>query len=529
MSQQSDAPLPHRFTDRARLVVDLAQEEARMLNHDHVGPEHILLGLVHEGEGVAGKALESLGISLEAVRHQVEEILGPGRQAPSGRIPLTPAAKNLLVDLSLRQALQLGHNYIGTEHILLGLVRDRDRDKTAAQILVKLGADPDRVRQRVIQLVHGYQGRKPEPTAADSAGSVPPTSAVLDRLGRNLSQSAREGRLDPVIGREKEIERVIQVLSRRTKNNPVLVGAHGVGKTVVVEGLAQKIVRGQALPSMRDKLVYRIDAETLSESSASQDEAKAHLQAAVKEARTRGDVILFLDGLRALSADLWAILNPMLSRGEVQIIGATTPDEYRDLLEENTAFERTFVAVPMAEPTVGQTIEILKGLRDRYEAHHRVSITNGALVAVAEAACQRLPGERLPGNAVDLMDEAAALCRMRNHAPPPELRDYDEQIAGVRKAKEAEIDAQDFEKAAALRDSEKQLLAKRAAVEREWQAGTLDGAAAVDEELVAETLSIMLGLSSDGAGDVGQVPAAQRPRFAPAAMTDDDREIWGMS
>jgi ATP-dependent Clp protease ATP-binding subunit ClpC len=297
----------------------------------------------------------------------------------------------------------------------------------------------------------------------------------------------------------------------------------------VVEGLAQRIVYGQVLRSMEDKLVYRIDGETLAESSASQDEAKAHLQAAVKEVRTRGDVILFLDGLRALSTDLWAILNPMLSRGKLQIIGALTQEEYRDLLDENAACERTFVAVQVAEPTIGQTIEILEGLRDRYEAHHRVSITNGALVAVSEAAGQRLPGERLPGKALDLMDEAAALCRMRNDAPPPELRAYDEMIAQVRRDKEAQIDAQEFEKAVALRATEKQLLAKKGALEREWQDGTMDVVPEVNEELVAETLSIMLGLSSDGAGDVGQVPAAQRPRFAPAAMTDDDREIWGMS
>jgi ATP-dependent Clp protease ATP-binding subunit ClpC len=505
-----------RFTDRARRVVVLAQEEARMLNHNYIGTEHILLGLIHEGEGVAAKALELLGISLEAVRQQVEEIIGQGQQAPSGHIAFTPRAKKVL-ELSLREALQLGNNYIGTEHILLGLIREGDG--VAAQVLVKFGADLARTRQHVLHLhyVHASGG-----STAISARSEPSTSAVLDQVGRNITHAAWAGKLDPVIGRKKEAERVMQVLSRRIPSNPMLVGEPGVGKTAVVELLAQTIIYGQVPQSIDAKLVYTIDIGTLVGSTSGQGDLKAQLQAAVKEVVVRGDVILFLDGLRMLTADIWMTLNPMLSRGELQIIGALTPDEFRDLLDANPALQRTFVPIQVAEPTVQHTIEILTALRGRYESHHRVRISDGSLAAAAELASQRLPGKRLPGKAVDLMDEAAALCRMRN--PPPDLREYDEKIAQVRKDTESKIDAQDFENAAALRDTEKQLLAKRDARVQEFHA-----AAVVDAELIAETLAIMLGLSSDGAADVGQLPAVQEPRFAPAAMTDDDREIWAIS
>jgi ATP-dependent Clp protease ATP-binding subunit ClpC len=513
-----------RFTDRARQVVILAQEEARMLDHDCIGTEHILLGIVHEGGGVAANALESLGISGQVVRYRVEEIIGRGQQAPSGHIPFTPRAKKVL-ELSLREALERGDNYIGTEHILLGLIREGDG--VAAHVLIKLGADLERVRRQVTRVPRrrASEGWK----AIKSAEPEPPTSAVLDQFGRNLTHAAWEGKLNPVIGREKEIERVIQILSRLTKNNPVLVGAHGVGKTALVEGLTQEIIRGQVLRSMKDKLVYRIDVEILVERSGSQDEVKAHLQAVVGEVRARGDVILFLDGLRVLPVGAWVILKPMLIRGELQIIGAMTPDEYRDLLDTNPALLGTFVPIRVAEPTVEQTIEILWGLRDRYEAHHRVSITDDALVAAAELADRRLPGRPLPAKAIDLMDEAASLLRILADGPPPQLREYDEKIAQARKDRDSAIDEQNFEKAAAVRDTEKQLLAKKEAVEREWRTGNMDVVAEVNEGRVAETVAIMLGLSSDGAADVGQSPAARGPRFAPAAMTDDDREIWAIS
>jgi ATP-dependent Clp protease ATP-binding subunit ClpC len=488
-----------RFTDRARRVVVLAQEEARMLNHNYIGTEHILLGLIHEGEGVAAKALESLGISLEAVRQQVEEIIGQGQQAPSGHIPFTPRAKKVL-ELSLREALQLGHNYIGTEHILLGLIREGDG--VAAQVLVKLGADLNRVRQQVIQLLHGYQGKEPASAPGGSAETAPSTSLVLDQFGRNLTQGAREGKLDPVIGREKEIERVMQVLSRRTKNNPVLVGAPGVGKTAVVEGLAQKIVKGEVPETIKDKQLYTLDLGALVAGSRYRGDFEERLKKVLKEIRTRGDIILFIDEIHTLvgagaaegAIDAASILKPMLARGELQTIGATTLDEYRKYLEKDAALERRFQPIQVAEPTISHTIEILKGLRDRYEAHHRVSITDGALVASAQLADRYISDRFLPDKAIDLIDEAGSRMRIRRMTAPPDLREYDEKIAQVRKEKESAIDSQDFEKAAALRDTEKQLLAKKAAREKEWKAGDMDVVAEVNEELIAEVLATATGI-----------------------------------
>jgi ATP-dependent Clp protease ATP-binding subunit ClpC len=488
-----------RFTDRARRVVVLAQEEARMLNHNYIGTEHILLGLIHEGEGVAAKALESLGISLEAVRQQVEEIIGQGQQAPSGHIPFTPRAKKVL-ELSLREALQLGHNYIGTEHILLGLIREGDG--VAAQVLVKLGADLNRVRQQVIQLLHGYQGKEPTSAASGSTEAAPSTSLVLDQFGRNLTQGAREGKLDPVIGREKEIERVMQVLSRRTKNNPVLVGAPGVGKTAVVEGLAQKIVKGEVPETIKDKQLYTLDLGALVAGSRYRGDFEERLKKVLKEIRTRGDIILFIDEIHTLvgagaaegAIDAASILKPMLARGELQTIGATTLDEYRKYLEKDAALERRFQPIQVAEPTIAHTIEILKGLRDRYEAHHRVSITDGALVASAQLADRYISDRFLPDKAIDLIDEAGSRMRIRRMTAPPDLREYDEKIAQVRKEKESAIDSQDFEKAAALRDTEKQLLAKKATREKEWKAGDMDVVAEVNEELIAEVLATATGI-----------------------------------
>jgi ATP-dependent Clp protease ATP-binding subunit ClpC len=488
-----------RFTDRARRVVVLAQEEARMLNHNYIGTEHILLGLIHEGEGVAAKALESLGISLEAVRQQVEEIIGQGQQAPSGHIPFTPRAKKVL-ELSLREALQLGHNYIGTEHILLGLIREGEG--VAAQVLVKLGADLNRVRQQVIQLLSGYSQGKEAATAGAPAEGTPATSLVLDQFGRNLTQSAREGKLDPVIGREKEIERVMQVLSRRTKNNPVLIGEPGVGKTAVVEGLAQAIVRGEVPETLKDKHLYTLDLGALVAGSRYRGDFEERLKKVLKEIRTRGDIILFIDELHTLvgagaaegAIDAASILKPMLARGELQTIGATTLDEYRKHLEKDAALERRFQPIQVAEPSLAHTIEILKGLRDRYEAHHRVSITDGALVAAATLADRYISDRFLPDKAIDLIDEAGSRMRIRRMTAPPDLREFDEKIATVRRDKESAIDAQDFEKAAALRDQEKQLLAAKAKREKEWKAGDMDVVAEVDEELIAEVLATATGI-----------------------------------
>jgi ATP-dependent Clp protease ATP-binding subunit ClpC len=485
-----------RFTDRARRVVVLAQEEARMLNHNYIGTEHILLGLIHEGEGVAAKALESLGISLEAVRQQVEEIIGQGQQAPSGHIPFTPRAKKVL-ELSLREALQLGHNYIGTEHILLGLIREGEG--VAAQVLVKLGADLNRVRQQVIQLLNGYQSKEPTGTTSESA---PSTSLVLDQFGRNLTQAAREGKLDPVIGREKEIERLMQVLSRRTKNNPVLIGEPGVGKTAVVEGLAQAIIKGEVPETLKDKQLYTLDLGSLVAGSRYRGDFEERLKKVLKEIRTRGDIIMFIDEIHTLvgagaaegAIDAASILKPMLARGELQTIGATTLDEYRKHLEKDAALERRFQPVQVGEPSVAHTIEILKGLRDRYEAHHRVSITDAALVAAAGLADRYISDRFLPDKAIDLIDEAGARMRIRRMTAPPDLREFDERIADVRREKESAIDAQDFEKAASLRDKEKTLLGEKAQREQEWKAGDLDIVAEVDDEQIAEVLAAWTGI-----------------------------------
>ncbi|OLE27440.1 MAG: NDP-hexose 4-ketoreductase [Actinobacteria bacterium 13_1_20CM_3_71_11] len=466
-----------RFTDRARRVVVLAQEEARMLNHNYIGTEHILLGLIHEGEGVAA-----------------------GQQAPSGHIPFTPRAKKVL-ELSLREALQLGHNYIGTEHILLGLIREGEG--VAAQVLVKLGADLNRVRQQVIQLLSGYQGKEPAAAGTGAQGeAAPSTSLVLDQFGRNLTQAAREGKLDPVIGREKEIERVMQVLSRRTKNNPVLIGEPGVGKTAVVEGLSQAIVKGEVPETLKDKQLYTLDLGALVAGSRYRGDFEERLKKVLKEIRTRGDIILFIDEIHTLvgagaaegAIDAASILKPMLARGELQTIGATTLDEYRKHLEKDAALERRFQPIQVGEPSLAHTIEILKGLRDRYEAHHRVSITDAALVAAATLADRYISDRYLPDKAIDLIDEAGARMRIRRMTAPPDLRDFDERIAQVRRDKESAIDAQDFERAAQLRDREKQLLGQKSQREKEWKAGDLDVVSEVDDEQIAEVLANWTGI-----------------------------------
>ena len=487
-----------RFTDRARRVVVLAQEEARMLNHNYIGTEHILLGLIHEGEGVAAKGLESLGISLEGVRAQVEEIIGQGQQAPSGHIPFTPRAKKVL-ELSLREALQLGHNYIGTEHILLGLIREGEG--VAAQVLVKLGADLNRVRQQVIQLLSGYQGKEAVSQGGPAEGT-PSTSLVLDQFGRNLTQAAREGKLDPVIGRELEVERVMQILSRRTKNNPVLIGEPGVGKTAVVEGLAQAIAKNDVPETLKDKQLYSLDLGALVAGSRYRGDFEERLKKVLKEIKTRGDIIIFIDEIHTLvgagaaegAIDAASILKPMLARGELQTIGATTLDEYRKHIEKDAALERRFQPIQVKEPSVAHTIEILKGLRDRYETHHRVSITDGALSAAANMADRYISDRFLPDKAIDLIDEAGSRLRIKRMTAPAELREFDEKIAEARKAKESAIDGQDFEGAAALRDKEKTLILEKQEAEKNWKATDLDKVTEVDEELIAQVLSASTGI-----------------------------------
>ncbi|MCU0260216.1 MAG: ATP-dependent Clp protease ATP-binding subunit [Ilumatobacteraceae bacterium] len=504
-----------RFTDRARRVVVLAQEEARLLNHSYIGTEHILLGLIHEGEGVAAKALESLNISLEAVRSQVEEIIGQGGSSPSGHIPFTPRAKKVL-ELSLREALQLGHNYIGTEHILLGLIREGEG--VAAQVLVKLGADLSRVRQQVIQLLSGYQGPAQAgrtsggeqgaaganvggSTKEDPAGDKG-SSQVLDQFGRNLTQMARERKLDPVIGRSNELERVMQILSRRTKNNPVLVGEPGVGKTAIVEGLAQKIVNNDVPDTLRNKQLYTLDLGALVAGSRYRGDFEERLKKVLKEIKTRGDIILFIDEIHTLvgagaaegAIDAASILKPMLARGELQTVGATTLDEYRKHVEKDAALERRFQPVKVDEPTLAHTIEILKGIRDQYEAHHRVTITDQALVAAANLADRYISDRFLPDKAIDLIDEAGSRLRIKRMVTPPDLRDIERRLEEVQEQKKKAVEEQKFEEAGRLRDQEKALLEEKAAKERDIKASGVDLFDEVDEEAIAEVLSLWTGI-----------------------------------
>jgi ATP-dependent Clp protease ATP-binding subunit ClpC len=488
-----------RFTDRARRVVVLAQEEARLLNHNYIGTEHILLGLIHEGEGVAAKALEQLGISLEAVRTQVEEIIGQGGSSPSGHIPFTPRAKKVL-ELSLREALQLGHNYIGTEHILLGLIREGEG--VAAQVLVKLGADLSRVRQQVIQLLSGYAGKEGATTGGPAGEATPAGSLVLDQFGRNLTQLAREKKLDPVIGREREIERVMQVLSRRTKNNPVLIGEPGVGKTAIVEGLSQQIVANTVPDTLKGKQLYTLDLGALVAGSRYRGDFEERLKKVLKEIRTRGDIILFIDELHTLvgagaaegAIDAASILKPMLARGELQTIGATTLDEYRKHLEKDAALERRFQPIKVEEPTVAHTIEILRGIRDRYEAHHRVTITDQAIVAAANLSDRYISDRHLPDKAIDLIDEAGSRMVMRRMKTPPDYKELENDLSRVRKEKEQAIENQKFEQAAKLRDQEKALEERKKVKEAEWKAEGIDLFDEVDEEGIAEVLALWTGI-----------------------------------
>ncbi len=489
-----------RFTDRARRVLVLAQEEARLLNHSFIGTEHILLGLIHEGEGVAAKALEQLGISLEAVREKVEETIGLSGSAPSGSPPFTPRAKKVL-ELSLREALQLGHNYIGTEHMLLGLVREGEG--VAAQVLVSLGADLARVRQQVIQLLSGYQGKETAgASVGPSSGETSTGSPVLDQFGRNLTQLAREGKLDPVIGREKEIERVMQVLSRRTKNNPVLIGEPGVGKTAIVEGLSQRIVANDVPETLKAKQLYTLDLGALVAGSRYRGDFEERLKKVLKEIRTRGDIVLFIDELHTLvgagaaegAIDAASILKPMLARGELQTIGATTLDEYRKHLEKDAALERRFQPIKVEQPTVAHTIEILKGLRDRYETHHSVTITDQALVAAANLADRYLADRQLPDKAIDLIDEAGSRLRIRRMTTPPDYKKLEEDIARIRSDKEAAIERQAFDQAKKLAEQEKERIDRKAAMEAEWRADGVELFDIVDEEVIAEVLANWTGI-----------------------------------
>ena len=494
-----------RFTDRARRVVVLAQEEARLLNHNYIGTEHILLGLIHEGEGVAARALEGLGINLESVRSQVGEIIGQGSQAPTGHIPFTPRAKKVL-ELSLREALQLGHNYIGTEHILLGLIREGEG--VAAQVLQQLGAELHKVRQTVIQLLSGVQGdsgsessRSGSSSRSSSGGSGGTGSAVLDQFGRNLTTLARERKLDVVIGRSKEIERVMQVLSRRTKNNPVLIGEPGVGKTAIVEGLAQLIVDDTVPDTLTGKHVYTLDLGALVAGSRYRGDFEERLKKVLKEIRTRGDIILFIDEIHTLvgagaaegAIDAASILKPMLARGELQTIGATTLEEYRKYFEKDSALERRFQPITVEEPSVADTIKILEGLRPSYEEHHKVRFTDQALVDAANLSNRYIADRFLPDKAIDLIDEAGSRMRLKQSNFPSDVKDLDNKISKLRTDKRDAINSQQFERAAQLRDQERTLLTERAEMTSNLDGGD-DYSVVIDDEEIAEVLAQWTGI-----------------------------------
>ncbi|MCH8985043.1 MAG: ATP-dependent Clp protease ATP-binding subunit [Acidobacteria bacterium] len=494
-----------RFTDRARRVVVLAQEEARLLNHNYIGTEHILLGLIHEGEGVAARALEGLGINLESVRSQVGEIIGQGSQAPTGHIPFTPRAKKVL-ELSLREALQLGHNYIGTEHILLGLIREGEG--VAAQVLQQLGAELHKVRQTVIQLLSGVQGdsgsessRSGSSSRSSSGGSGGTGSAVLDQFGRNLTTLARERKLDVVIGRSKEIERVMQVLSRRTKNNPVLIGEPGVGKTAIVEGLAQLIVDDTVPDTLTGKHLYTLDLGALVAGSRYRGDFEERLKKVLKEIRTRGDIILFIDEIHTLvgagaaegAIDAASILKPMLARGELQTIGATTLEEYRKYFEKDSALERRFQPITVEEPSVADTIKILEGLRPSYEEHHKVRFTDQALVDAANLSNRYIADRFLPDKAIDLIDEAGSRMRLKQSNFPSDVKDLDNKISKLRTDKRDAINSQQFERAAQLRDQERTLLTERAEMTSNLDGGD-DYSVVIDDEEIAEVLAQWTGI-----------------------------------
>jgi ATP-dependent Clp protease ATP-binding subunit ClpC len=498
-----------RFTERARQVVVLAQEEARTLKHNYIGTEHILLGLLREEEGLAARVLESLDITVERVRAQVVRIVGSGEEVTSGQIPFTPRAKKVL-ELALREALSLGHNYIGTEHILLGLVRENEG--VAARILLDFDADSEKIRNEVIRMLSGPGGRRQGGQGSGSAagagagatGEGKKSSKLLDQFGRNLTKLASDGKLDPVVGRENEIERIMQILSRRTKNNPVLIGEPGVGKTAVVEGLAQRITNADVPELLKGKQIYTLDLAALVAGSKYRGEFEERLKKVMKEITQRGDIILFIDEIHNLvgagaaegAIDAASILKPALARGELQTIGATTLDEYRKYLERDSALERRFQQIRVDQPSPEETVQILKGLRDRYEQHHKIEITDEALEAAAELADRYISDRQLPDKAIDLIDEAASRMRIKSMTSPPVYRELEEEIEETRRAKEASIEAQEFEKAASLRDTERRLTNKKRELEEQWEAGEAEGAErpAIGEEEIADIVSMWTGI-----------------------------------
>jgi ATP-dependent Clp protease ATP-binding subunit ClpC len=495
-----------RFTERARQVIVLAQDEARTLKHNYIGTEHVLLGLLREEQGLAARALEGLDITVERVRAQVVRIVGSGEEVTTGQIPFTPRAKKVL-ELALREALSLGHNYIGTEHILLGLVRENEG--VAARILLDFDADSEKIRNEVVRMLSGPGGRRSGSSGSGSSGSGAAGSAegkknskLLDQFGRNLTKLAQDGKLDPVVGREHEIERLLQILSRRTKNNPVLVGEPGVGKTAVVEGLATKISNGEVHDLLRDKQIYTLDLAALVAGSKYRGEFEERLKKVMKEIIQRGDIILFIDELHNLvgagaaegAIDAASILKPALARGELQTIGATTLDEYRKYLERDSALERRFQKIVVEPPSIDETVQILQGLRDRYEVHHKVTISDEALKAAADLSDRYISDRFLPDKAIDLIDEAASRMRIKSMTAPPVYRELEEEIEQVRRDKEAAIENQDFEKAASMRDQERKITNKKRELEEQWESGETGERPVIGEEEIADVVSMWTGI-----------------------------------
>ncbi len=499
-----------RFTERARKVVVLAQDEARHFNHNYIGTEHLLLGLLREDEGVAARALTSLNVTLDEVREQVENIVGYGEEGTGGQAPFTPRSKKVL-ELALREALQLGHNYIGTEHILLGLVRESEG--VAARVMSNLDVDPDKVRREVVRMLGGGRGQRSRGgggeagargSGAGGAEAKRPKTRQLDQYGRNLTAMAEESKLDPVIGRSAEIERIMQILVRRTKNNPVIIGEPGVGKTAIVEGLANEIADEHVPDLLAQKEVYTLDLGALVAGSKYRGEFEERLKKIMKEITDHGDIVLFIDEIHNLvgagaaegAIDAASILKPVLARGELQVIGATTIDEYRKHVEKDKALERRFQTIQVGEPSVEETELILKGLRDKYEAHHKLEITDEALKAASELGDRYIADRFLPDKAIDLVDEAASKMRIKTISSPPYYKEVDDELSEIRSQKEAAIDEQEFEKAAGFRDSERKLVQKRRELEKSWQEGNEEDQQriTIGENEIAEIVSLWTGI-----------------------------------
>src|SRR3712207_873370 len=490
-----------RFTERARKVVVLAQEEARHFNHNYIGTEHLLLGLLREDEGVAARALASLNVTLDEVREQVESIVGYGEEGTGAQAPFTPRSKKVL-ELALREALQLGHNYIGTEHILLGLVRESEG--VAARVLSNLDVDPDKVRREVVRMLGGGRGRSRGGGEAAGRGveAKRPKTRQLDPYGRNLPAYAAEDKLDPVIGREQEIARIMQILVRRTKNNPVIIGEPGVGKTAIVEGWAEESAEGRIPEILADKEVYTLDLGALVAGSKYRGEFEERLKKIMKEITDHGDIILFIDEIHNLvgagaaegAIDAASILKPALARGEIQVIGATTIDEYRKYVEKDKALERRFQTIQVGEPSVEETELILKGLRSKYEDHHKIEITDEALKAASQLGDRYIADRFLPDKAIDLVDEAASKMRIKTMSSPPYYKELDEEIQQVRAEKEAAIDGQEFERAARLRDSEKKLTLQKQELEKSGREGDAEKRVYIGENEIAEIVSMWTGI-----------------------------------